>query len=120
MTASPSRNPAKAALRLRPLRRAVASASPVSVMPSVNQFGTRRLLKSIAAPRAPLPATTATTTRSEVAGNGRPQHGSNRFAERRDGREGGDRDQRGQQTVLGQVLRVVSNNQPVNHRNHGL
>src|SRR3989442_14616912 len=81
-------------------------------MPSVNQFGTRRTRKSMAALAPPLPATAAITTALDGTGNNTgkclPEQ---RVDSRPDRRHDGDRDdgdQRDEQAVLDQVLSLVA------------
>src|SRR5262245_10423780 len=95
-----------------------AAANPRPAMPSdsVSAFGTRRVRRSIAAAVTPPPASVANTIRSDGLTNVSPEQVVNRLSQPADGADREDRDQRGEQAVLEQVLPVAATcNLPERH-----
>src|SRR5712691_5237374 len=118
ISAKPSANPASAAATLTLVRWAAASARPRPAIPSVNRFGTRRLLRSMTALNPPLPATTPTTTTSEILSNGRPEHRHDRLSDRGHSDHHHHGDQHGQEPILDQVLAIVATNEAADGGEH--
>src|SRR2546422_7491221 len=120
ISAKPSANPASAAGTLTLVRCVAASARPRAAIPSVNGFGTRRLLRSMSALNPPLPATTPTTITSESLSNGRPEHRHDRLSERGQSHHYHHGDQDAQKPVLDQVLAIVATNEAADGGEHVL
>src|SRR5688500_15778004 len=84
---------------------------PTPVIAAVSSFGIRRVLRSITV-AARTPAATTTNAPLEIVGNALPEHRMNRVADRRHGAYRDNRDQRGQQAVLEQILSVLRSPEP--------
>src|SRR5437870_13549784 len=106
-----------------PLTPASASTMPSAAIDTHKTFGIRRLATSTAEAVPPPAHRTASAIPSEVIGNGCPQHIADLVADQPDRRHREHRDQRGEQSVLEQVLAFVPLREPANRsnrqRNHG-
>src|ERR1051325_2930976 len=109
MNARPSRHPRIEAPRPTRPKPAAARPTPTAASVAVKRLGMRRVRRSITA-AAPMPtAMTAVTSASEVCiGDGIPKDGLDGAAQRADGADGGDHDERHEQRVLEQVLPRVA------------
>src|SRR5207237_5168177 len=121
----PTAKPPSAAAIDRSVRWVAARVIPTAVIPSVNQFGTRRTRKSMAALAPPLPATAAMTTALDGTGNNTgkrlPEHGVDRGPDRHDDGDRDDGDQRDEQAVLDKVLSLIAaEDQFVDQGNNGI
>src|SRR5260370_2859350 len=118
MSNSPTANPTSAAARLTGVTCNRARTTPVSAMPIVSGFGTRRVLRSTRALTPPLAATAAITIGSKILNNGLPEHRLDDGGQRRQGSQHEHRDQHGEEPVLEQVLSVLETNEPANRGAH--
>src|SRR5258706_3340474 len=101
-----------------PLTPYTASSTPDAASSAVSGLGTRRVHMSMAAPPPAPAATVARTIKSEGLANVRPEGRENGLAEQADAGNGDDGDQRGEQSVLHQVLAFVSKHQATDCRHH--
>src|SRR5581483_8456732 len=124
MTKNPTSSPAIACGSVTAPIPNAAAARPARAVAPVSTFGMRRVRRSMAVLDAPPAAMAATVIGSEILSNVQPEHVVDRVAEyrHRAGRE--DRDERGEQPVLEQVLTVGLSQHPADggdqlrHRNH--
>src|ERR1700674_4918817 len=96
---------------LMPLTPNAASSTPQAASTTVRGLGTRRVHKSMAAPPPAPAATVARTMKSDGLANVLPEGRENGVTEQGDPGHCGDRDERGEQSVLHQILAFVSKHQ---------
>src|SRR5581483_7628569 len=112
ISARPIARPASAPVTLRLVACEPASATPRAAIDRVRTLGTRRVRKSMTVAAPPAKTMTASAIGSDVLSNGLPEHVVDRVPDRRHGGDRDDRDQRHEQTVLEQILPVLTASEP--------
>src|SRR5579864_1824126 len=118
MTRRPTARPAAARIGVTALQPAHAATKPATVIVAVSALGIRRDRTSVTMLMAPAAAIASTAIGLESCTNAHPEHVVNLGADRSDGAHGKNCDQRGQQSVLEQILAIFFARQPPDDCNY--
>src|SRR5258705_12717325 len=101
-----------------PLTPYTASSTPDAASRAVSGLGTRRVHRSMTAPPQAPAATVARTISSDGLCNVLQKSDENRVAETREACHRDNRDQRGEQAILHEILAFIAQRQPAERRQH--